>query len=67
MPTLLVENQDVCVQARLLITALVGSAVLAAVLFLGVHLTDINCIGLVVVLLGVALCQVHSGHQGPGN
>lgn len=67
MPTLSVENQDVCVQARLLITALVGSAVLAAVLFLGEHLTYINCIGLVVVVLGVALNQVHSGHQGPGN
>ena len=32
-----------------------GCAVLAAVLFLGEHLTYVNCIGLVVLVLGVAL------------
>ena len=34
---------------------LAGGAVLAAVLFLGEHLTAINCVGLVVLVLGVAL------------
>ena len=34
---------------------LAGCAVLAAVLFLGEHLTYVNCIGLVVLVMGVAL------------
>ena len=66
VPTLSLENQDVCVQARLLITKLVGSAVLAAVLFSGRHLTYINCIRLVVVVvvLGVALKPSIPGTSG---
>ena len=42
--------------AHSMVTAsLLGGAVLAAVLFLGEHLTAINCVGLVVLVLGVAL------------